>query len=76
MIYCLGTALRKVHELACKEMEEVQSKSAQITKEYQQSLTDGDDYFITFFNTLSFGRKDEAVIESQTLKCREWQISM
>lgn len=59
-----GTALRKVHELACKEMEEVQSKSAQITKEYQQSLTDGDDYFITFFNTLSFGRKDEAVIEN------------
>ena len=59
-----GTCITPVYDVYNQEMDGVLAAYAKASAEYAAMLTDGSDS-VTLFNTLSFERKDTAVIEAK-----------
>ena len=60
-----GTSLTCVNDLARKEVTGVINDAAAIARGYGESMTDGDENYITLYNTLGHDRSDAVVIEGE-----------
>lgn len=60
-----GTSIKPVYDAFNKEMDEVLAGYRQAAAGYAEALTDGKDGAVTFFNTLSFERRDTVETEAK-----------